>query len=101
MLAMEIDFCDRQPKPGEELTLGVVDLKNKDNYFAFDTTAAWCWQQGTMLQWLGSASDKTVVYNSVKDRQYISVLRDVKGDNDPAATDLRGNNDGKQAVSLR
>ena len=26
MLAMEIDFCDRQPKPGEELTLGFVDL---------------------------------------------------------------------------
>lgn len=76
LLANEIGFVDRQPKPGEALTVGMVDLKTK-SYRAFDTTPAWCWQMGTRLQWLGSAPDREVVYNSVKDDRYIAVIRDV------------------------
>ncbi len=77
LLAMEIDFRDRQPKPGEPLTLGMVDLKDNDRYVPFDTTLAWCWQQGTMLQWLPGAADREVIYNSVADGQYVAVIRDV------------------------
>lgn len=77
LLGMESSFCDRQPKPGETLTVGMVDLKDGDRYIPFDTTAAWCWQQGTMLQWLGTAPDREVVYNSVSDGQYVATIRDV------------------------
>lgn len=102
LLAMEIDFCDRQPKAGEELTVGMVDLKDGDRYLSFDKTLAWCWQQGTMLQWLGSAADREVVYNSVADGKYISIIRDVHSGKTrtlPLPT-YALSNDGTQAVSL-
>ena len=77
LLCMETDFIDRQPKAGEELTVGMVDLKDGDKYVPLDTTAAWSWQQGTMLQWLGSAPDKEVIYNAVAEKQSVAVIRDV------------------------
>ncbi|MBM3334702.1 hypothetical protein FJY63_08580, partial [Candidatus Sumerlaeota bacterium] len=77
LLAMENDFCDRQPNPGEALALGMVDLKDNNRFIALDTTLAWCWQQGTMLQWVGSAPDREVIYNSVEGDHYISIIRDV------------------------
>ena len=46
LLANEIDFCDRQPKSGEALTVGMVDLQDKDKFIPLDQTTAWCWQQG-------------------------------------------------------
>ena len=102
LLAMEIDFCDRQPKPGEALTLGMVDLKDKDRYLPFDTTMAWCWQQGTMLQWLGSSPDREVVYNAVADKQYVAVVRDVHASKTRTLPRpiYALSTDGKQAVSL-
>src|SRR5204863_7908682 len=50
LLAMEADFCDRQPKAGETITIGYVDLKNDNKYVPLDSTPAWSWQQGAMLQ---------------------------------------------------
>jgi len=77
VLAMEIDFCDRQPNPGEPLTVGMVDLKDDRRYIPLDRTLAWCWQQGTMLQWLGSAPDREIIYNAFENGQYLSIIRDV------------------------
>lgn len=102
LLAMEIDFCDRQPKPGEALTVGMVDLNDNDRYVPLDTTTAWCWQQGTMLQWMGSAPEREVVYNAVQDKQYVAIVRDVvtnKSRTLPRPI-YAVSNDGKQAVSL-
>jgi hypothetical protein len=79
LLAMEIDFYDRQPNPGEPLTVGMVDLKDNDRYIPLDKTLAWCWQQGTMLQWLNSAPDREIIYNAYEDDRYISIIRDVHG----------------------
>lgn len=78
LLAMESDFADRQPKPGEELTVGMVDLKDGDKYVPLDKTAAWSWQQGTMLQWVGAAATTEVIYNAVADKQNVAVIRDVR-----------------------
>ena len=33
-------FCDRQPKPGEELTVGMVDLKDGDRYIPLAASAS-------------------------------------------------------------
>lgn len=102
VLAMQIGFCDRQPQANDALTLGMVDLKNDNRYIPFDTTLAWCWQQGTMLQWLGSTADQEVIYNSVQDGRYVSIVRDVHSG---AARTLPRpiyavSADGKQAVTL-
>jgi hypothetical protein len=77
LLAMEIDFIGRNPRKGEPLTVGMVDLRRGDRFIPLDATLAWSWQQGTMLQWLGSASDREVIYNSLDGDHYISVIRDV------------------------
>jgi hypothetical protein len=102
LLAMEVDFTGRDPKPGEALILGMVDLKQENKYIPLDTTPAWCWQQGTMLQWLGSAPDREVIYNDVDGDHYISIIRDVHNGKTRKLPrpvyDVSA--DGKQAVTL-
>src|SRR6185369_2785693 len=77
MLAHEIDFADRQPKPGEPVTLGRIDLQDNSRFTPFDTTVAWCWQQGAMLQWSPAAPAREIIYNSVVAGKYVSTIRDI------------------------
>ena len=103
LLAMENDFADRQPKPGEKITVGIVDLKDNDKFIPLDTTAAWSWQQGTMLQWLGSAPDSDIVFNSMVEQDApVAVIRNVHtGKSRTLPRPIYAlSNDGKQAVSL-
>ncbi|MEZ6140303.1 MAG: hypothetical protein R3B84_07010 [Zavarzinella sp.] len=102
LLAMENDFIDRQPEPSEKLTVGMVDLKDNFKYIPLDTTPAWCWQQGTMLQWLGSDAENKVIYNAVEDGTYVSEIRDVTtGRTSTLPRPIYAvSGDGKQAVSL-
>ena len=60
LLAGETGFIDRQPKPGEKLTVGMIDREDGDKYIELDRTPAWSWQQGTMLQWLGSGKTNSI-----------------------------------------
>lgn len=62
---------------GETLRIGLIDLHDGNRLREFDTTAAWCWQQGTMLQWLPHAADRLVIYNRLDDGRFVSVIRDV------------------------
>jgi len=77
LLGLEIGFCDRNPKPGEPLVLGLLDLENAARFAPFDETTAWSWQQGTMLQWMPNAPGREVIYNSVRDGAYVAIVRDV------------------------
>ncbi len=102
MLAMEIDFHGRQPRLGEALTVGMIDLAEGNKYLPLDTTLAWNWQQGTMLQWLGKATDREIVYNGVEDGRFIAIVRDVHGGKTrrlPRPVYAVSNN-GRQAVTL-
>ena len=74
VLAMESTFADRMPGPDDELALGVIPAGTR-RFEAFDTTTAWCWQQGTMLQWLPGSRNE-VIYNKRAGNRFISVIRD-------------------------
>ena len=102
LLGMEIGFNDRQPKPGEPLTVGMVDLQDGKRYIPLDKTLAWCWQQGTMLQWVGTAPNREIIYNAYEDGKYISIIRDVHtGKTRRLPRPIYAiSNDGTQAVSL-
>jgi len=76
LLASQIGFFDRNPKPGEKLTVGMIDLENDNKYIPFDRTLAWSWQQGTMLQPVGTSSE--VIYNNVDGDHYVALVRDIK-----------------------
>ncbi len=79
LLGMEIGYCDRNPEPGEPLTVGLIDTDDGNRFVELDRTLAWSWQQGTMLQWLGSAPDRRVVYNTLDEATvaYQAVIRDI------------------------
>jgi len=102
LLAMETSFIDRQPNATDALTLGMVDLKDNDKYIPFDTTLAWSWQQGTMLQWVGSAPEKEVAYNVLHDGKPAAAIRNVlDGKVRYLPMPIYAlSNDGKQAVTL-
>jgi hypothetical protein len=71
-------FADRQPAPGEAVRIGLVDLRDGDRFLPLDATAAWSWQQGAMLQWLGSAPDRLLIYNTFDGTDYRATIRDVE-----------------------
>ncbi len=76
-LGMEVDFEHRSPRPEDEITLGIVDTENKDQWQSFGKTRAWNWQQGAMLQWLpGSNTD--VIWNDRRDHQFVSIIRNIR-----------------------
>ncbi|MGQ9592587.1 MAG: hypothetical protein ACUVYA_20090 [Planctomycetota bacterium] len=66
LLAMEVDCIGRQPKPGEEIVLGTVELAEGDRFVPFARMAAWCWQEGTMLQRLPDAPDRRAIWNTIE-----------------------------------
>jgi hypothetical protein len=53
----------------------MVDLRDGDRFVELGRTTAWSWQQGTMLQWLGTPSGSGVVFNSLtEDRPSATVF---------------------------
>jgi hypothetical protein len=78
LLCQQNTFADRQPKPGEAITVGMVDLHKDDEFVPLATTTLWSWQQGTMLQWLGSDAGRSVIYNAMLDSgEPGAIIRDV------------------------
>jgi len=77
-LGMELEFEHRSPRPDDQLRLGMVDLADGDRWIDLgETTTAWCWQQGCMLQWLpGSPSE--IIWNDRQDDRYVCRIMDVK-----------------------
>lgn len=77
LLAHEMPFADRQPKPGEAVALGRIDLADGDRFEPFDESLAWCWQTGAMLQWRPGTADREVIYNAIVDDKAVTVVRDM------------------------
>jgi hypothetical protein len=102
LLAMGTAFCDRQPGPEDAIEVGMVDLTQNNGWVPISSTTAWCWQQGSMLQWLGSAPDREVIFNAIERGKPVAVVKDVctgKSRTLPLPV-YAVSNDGKQAVTL-
>jgi hypothetical protein len=95
-------FCDRQPVPGEAVEIGLIDLRDGNRLRVVDRTTAWSWQQGAMLQWLGSAPDREIIYNTFDGSDYRATIRDVEtGATRTLPRPIYAlSPDGRQAVSL-
>lgn len=78
LLCQEVSFMNRPPRADDAITVGMVDLKKGNKWHPIAQTKAWCWQQGTMLQWLGSAPDRLIIHNERTKDRFIAVIRDVR-----------------------
>jgi hypothetical protein len=102
LLGMEVPFIGRSPRPDDRIVVGMVDLEGACEWRAIVETRAWCWQQGTMLQWLGSAPDRLVIHNGRDGDHFVSVIGDVHSGESrtlPRAV-YCVSHDGRQALGL-
>ena len=74
LIALEAPFTGRQPADGETAAVGYFDPGGE--YTRIAETAAWCWQQGCMNQWIGGG--RTVVYNVRNGERYASETFDIE-----------------------
>jgi hypothetical protein len=77
VLANEVGFEHRSPKPDDVIRVGMVDLQGGDKWTELGTTRAWNWQQGCMLQWL-PGSDSEIIWNDREGDHFVTHILDVK-----------------------
>ena len=73
---LETDIQDRLPTENEPATLGLVDMQTM-KFIPLTQTRAWNFQQGCMAHWLGTAPDSQIIFNDLRDGQFVAVIMDV------------------------
>ena len=63
MLGLEATFMDRPPTEKDQVTVGLIDTANGNEWTALAETSAWNWQQGCMLQWLNGGREDEIIFN--------------------------------------
>lgn len=76
-LGLETDFLDRQPTREDVAVIGIIDTENANRWTPVAETTAWSWQQGTMLQWLPSEPEHTIIYNVRENDRFFAVIHDL------------------------
>lgn len=69
-------FIDRLQNAQDSVEFGLIDLSD-GKYRALDTTCAWNFQQGAMLQWNPANAAEEIIYNSVSADGYIGVVQNI------------------------
>jgi len=77
LLALEVDFINRSPDPDDIARICLIDTEDGNSIRVLAETRTWNWQQGCMLQWLGSAPDRMIIYNDRDGDQFVSKVMDV------------------------
>lgn len=70
ILGLEADFMDRPPLAEDEVTIGLIDTESNFEWTPVTTSSAWNWQQGCMLQWLGSPDCGNIIFNDKREGQF-------------------------------
>lgn len=65
IVALQTDFHDRMPKPGEAAQVVLIDTENDYRVEPVDRTLAWNLQQGTMLFWNPDAAEAQFFFNDM------------------------------------
>jgi hypothetical protein len=74
VLGMEVDFHHRSPTADDAITVGVIDLEDRDRWTELGKTRAWCWQQGCMLQWRPGSTNEVVWNDRDGDQFHCRIL---------------------------
>lgn len=73
---LETEIQHRLPTEEDEATLGMVDLETME-FIPLTTTRAWNFQQGCMAHWLGTSPDSLIIFNDLRDGEFVSVILNV------------------------
>lgn len=79
ILAMSLEVSDSVPEnEGSIMKLGYFQKRSKgdfgNEFISFAITTTWCYQQGCMLQWLPQYPNRKVIYNTLLEGSYGSVI---------------------------
>jgi hypothetical protein len=76
VLAMQVEFEHRRPKANDVIKVGMIDLKNGNEWTPLGESRAWCWQMGCMLQWRPGSSCE-VMWNDWYAGRFVSHILNV------------------------
>lgn len=76
-LTHKTDFRNRLQFRGDTCEIGILEAANR-KYEKLETTRAWNFQQGAMLQWNPLSPENEIIYNDLKDGEAVSVVMDVR-----------------------
>ncbi|GAB4438528.1 MAG: hypothetical protein OHK0026_04100 [Rhodocyclaceae bacterium] len=79
ILAHEASFNDRAPTARDSVAIGVIRPHGDGRFEAIAESAAWNWQQGTMLQWHPADPERLLVHNDRREGAFVAVVRDTSG----------------------
>jgi hypothetical protein len=85
LLALRVSSMDRPPTPEDVAVIGRVHLEDGCRWQLLAETAAWNWQQGTMLQWLPPSYDREIAFNG-RERSFCTILIRTPGSTLDAST---------------
>ena len=77
ILALETDFNNRLPNPGELAIIGMVNLKTR-KFEPLTSTNAWNQQQGCMMFWNPQKPNEEFYFNDVVDNQLVSIKFNIR-----------------------
>ena len=78
MIGLETEFMDRPPTAEDRAVIGLIDLEDGNRWKPLAETTAWNWQQGTMLQWVGTEPERKIIYNIRAGERFGAVVQDVE-----------------------
>jgi hypothetical protein len=70
-LSLETDFDDRVPSFSDVAKVGLIDSKS-NRFISFAETAAFNFQQGSMMHWIDAGFGEEFIYNAFEEKSLIS-----------------------------
>ena len=62
LLSHSVDFFDRMPNVNDKARICLIDSESRKSQVITETSA-WCWQQGSMLQWFNQDCENKIIFN--------------------------------------
>tara|TARA_B110000238_G_scaffold80644_1_gene88831 strand:+ start:182 stop:1435 length:1254 start_codon:yes stop_codon:yes gene_type:complete len=99
---LQTDLRYKLPTEKDTATLGLVDIQTKE-FIPIAKTSAWNFQQGCMAHWLATNPDSLIIYNDLRDGEFVSVILNVHSRKEIKIIPYPVSGvspDGKEAVSI-
>ncbi len=78
LLGHRVAFMQRPPTAEDVAVIGLIDRADGNRWRTVGESVAWCWQQSTMLQWLGGPGNRNhIIFNSRTQDGFEATILDV------------------------